>query len=59
MGKFQIGDKVRLISTTLDKESEFKTGQVFTIVSVNNPNNNDVISINTVNTNPTIWKKIL
>jgi|TARA_R110000868_G_scaffold301561_2_gene561969 hypothetical protein len=59
MEKFKIGDKIRLISTTLDKESEFKKGQVFTIVSVNNTNNNDVISINTVNTNPTIWNKIL
>jgi len=58
MANLKIGDKVRLISETLDKNSEFKKGQIFTIVSVNNPNNNDVISINTVKTNLKIWEKV-
>lgn len=53
---FKIGQTVKLISKTLDVNSEFHYGQEFKIVAVNNPLDNTVISLNTINTNPKLWK---
>jgi len=56
---FKIGQTVKLISKTLDANSEFYFGQEFKIVAVNNPLDNTVISINTISTNPEIWEVII
>jgi len=55
---FKIGQTVKLISKTLDVNSEFHYGQEFKIVAVNNPSDNTVISINLVTSNPKLWEII-
>jgi hypothetical protein len=53
---FKIGQTVKLISKTLDVNSEFHFGQEFKIVAVNNSLDNTVMSINTINSTPEIWE---